>query len=213
MSRALNSIMRSTMQPMPKDSTDHSAVESTSLESLLKITNLFYWARNNGGADSQFTNRARRALDLKVLSALVACVMTVGALATAQDSKMNAAPATTIATVHIPYQFSIEGTLLPAGDYTLSRVEDGVLFRNARAGAEEQAFLIPAVGQPVVHEHKLIFVLHDGQHYLREVWNSDGRQIITSELGHPLSPGDTQSEVKIVKVNSNIPQQGKAALR
>ena len=105
-----------------------------------------------------------------------------------------------IARVDIPYDFWIAGDRLPAGHYAVSRVLATVLlFRNAQADRQEQVFLVPT-GQPLsAGNDRLIFVVHSGQRYLREVWNSDGRQVVTDQLGLPLAPGDTFVELRLAQ--------------
>jgi hypothetical protein len=49
------------------------------------------------------------------------------------------------------------------------------LLRNARANAQEHAFLVPT-GVPVEnHQYMLVFAGHKGQPYPRELWNSSGK--------------------------------------
>jgi hypothetical protein len=101
-------------------------------------------------------------------------------------------------TAHIPYDFWVEGALLPAGDYTLSSVEETVMiFRNEKANAEQQAFLLPRRNSSV-GEHKLVFVVRDGRHYLREIWKRDRMYVITSESYWPVGPGDTETQVPLI---------------
>src|SRR5215475_6940205 len=112
----------------------------------------------------------------------------------------KALPSTPRITAQIPYDFWIVATRLPAGQYTLSPVVyTVVLFRNAKTKAKEQASLMPT-GEPVATgDHKLVFVVHNGQHYLREIWNSDGKQVVTTQLALPLVAGDTETEVRLVE--------------
>jgi hypothetical protein len=120
-----------------------------------------------------------------------------------------ASPSHTIATVHVPHPFWIEGERLPAGDYTLSRVDDTVvLFRNAKAKAEAQAFLIPSGEAAPAGEHKLVFVGHGGRHYLTELWFADGKMTITSQFKPTRNSTDAQSQIKLVDVQSNRQNDG-----
>jgi hypothetical protein len=109
-------------------------------------------------------------------------------------------PPAPVTTAHIPYEFWIEGARLPAGDYTISRVMDTVvLFRNLQTKAEADAYLTPTETQKVsANDEKVVFIVRDGQHYLREVWNSDGRQVISSELDIPLQATDAKSQVPLI---------------
>ena len=124
----------------------------------------------------------------------------------------NGSGSTTTTTVQIPYDFWIVGTRLPAGDYTISPVVDTVvLFHNAKTKAKEQASLMPTGEAVAGGDHKLVFVVHNGQHYLREIWNADGRQIVTSQLRLFPATGDTVTEVRLVEQRSNGSGAVKAA--
>jgi len=125
-------------------------------------------------------------------------ILVLATLTAAQTTSPSSSTST--ATAHIPYDFWIEGTFLPAGDYTLSReLETVLVLRNEEAAAEEQAFLMPTRTPVSADDHKLIFLVQNGRHYLREIWNSDGRQVVTSEFGMPLSSGETTTQVPLVE--------------
>jgi hypothetical protein len=99
---------------------------------------------------------------------------------------------------HIPYDFWIGGTRLPAGDYSISPgAASVVVFWNARGEIGGQAFLIPTGASVASADCKLIFVLHDGEHYLRAIWLSDGKAVLTSEFHLPSAAGDTETEVRL----------------
>lgn len=110
----------------------------------------------------------------------------------------EASTTSTTATAHIPYDFWIGETLLPAGDYSISPgAASVVVFWNEKDDVGEQAFLIPTGGLVASGDYKLIFVVHDGNHHLRAVWNSDGKAVLTSEFHLPLEAGDKEIEVKL----------------
>jgi hypothetical protein len=117
----------------------------------------------------------------------------------ASDTRTLAA-ATPIATVHVPHPFWVEGARLPAGDYTLSRVaETIVLLRNTKAaGVEVEAFLVPSEDSAPAREPRLVFVVHEGRHYLTELWDRGGRMTVTSQLYPMWTSSDTLSQVPIV---------------
>jgi len=48
-------------------------------------------------------------------------------------------------------------------------------------------------------DHKLVFLVQNGRHYLREIWNSDGRQVVTSEFGMPVFIGRNHDQVPLVE--------------
>lgn len=135
---------------------------------------------------------------LAFLSALIVIIaLLLSSTSFSQAQSQNPGPEL-IGTVHIPYDFWIAGKRLPAGDYSLSRTMETVVdFHNANAEQGEQAFLMPTGEAVAAGNQKLVFVVHNGEHYLREVWNSDGRQVVTSQLGVPSAPGDTTTQLRL----------------
>lgn len=150
-----------------------------------------------------------------VISALVVFgIFVLGFLVVAAGVAVGqtAPSSTTTITVQIPYDFWIVGTRLPAGEYTLSPVVDTVvLFHNAKTKAKEQASLMPTGEPGAPGDHKLVFVVHNGQHYLREIWDSNGRQIVTSQLRLFPGTGDTMTEVRLVEQKGDSAGAVKAA--
>jgi hypothetical protein len=146
--------------------------------------------------NSTFASLRWRMPDASLTTAVALLVMLTG-VALAQTQNADATPT---ATAHIPYEFWIGGTRLSAGDYTISRVMDTVvLFRNVQTKAEAQAFMMPTETRNVpVNDEKVVFIVRDGQHFLREVWNSDGRQVMSSESGLPLEAADANSQVPLI---------------
>jgi hypothetical protein len=115
-------------------------------------------------------------------------------------------PAPPIASTHIPFDFWIDDTHLAAGDYALYpvlRLNHTLLsLRDTKTGAQEEIFLVPTGDGVVRGGCKLVFLIRDGQHYLREVWDSDGKAILTSQYGLVIAPRDTRSEVPLVEEKS-----------
>ena len=110
------------------------------------------------------------------------------------------APVDPIATALIPFDFWIGGTHLPAGEYDLYRslgVKSVIVLRNMEDNAQDEAFLLPTSGPVKIGDCKLIFVNRKGKHYLSEVWNSEGRAILTSEFAAGVARGDKHSEVPL----------------
>jgi hypothetical protein len=132
-----------------------------------------------------FTRTSVRSKASNISIATIALLLVLAGTAFGQNANSEEKSGDT---AHIPYDFWIADARLPAGDYTISRVISTiVLFRNVQTKAEAQAFLLPTETHSVAaDDQKLVFILRDGQHYLREVWNSDGRQVISSESGIPL---------------------------
>jgi hypothetical protein len=103
------------------------------------------------------------------------------------------------ATAHVPYDFYIEGTHFPAGDYTISPVADSVvLFRNADAHAVGQAFLVPTGEAVPVRAEKLLFAVRNGRHCLTDVWIPNGKMVVTSQQGRVSAATEARTEVSLV---------------
>jgi hypothetical protein len=109
-----------------------------------------------------------------------------------------AASCTSIA--RIPFEFWIGSSRLPAGNYSLDCIlATEVIFRNMQAKtAMETAFLLPTGDEVASNHYKLVFTLHNGQHYLQEVWNSNGRAILTSRFEVNSVPAATRAEVPLI---------------
>jgi hypothetical protein len=103
------------------------------------------------------------------------------------------------ATAHIPYDFWIGGTRLPAGDYSVSSGPASiVVFWNEKANIGEQAFLIPTGHVVASGDCKLIFVLRGTEHCLRAVWVSQGTGVLSSEFDVPFA-NDKEIEIKLLE--------------
>jgi hypothetical protein len=137
---------------------------------------------------------------LSALGILAVFLLITATLSVAQTDART--PASAIATAQIPFDFWIDDTHLAAGEYALYPVlrerNTLVLIRNTKTQAQEQVFLVPT-GDPVRNgDYELVFVVHNGQHYLRELWKSDGKAVLTSQYGLRDSRADTRSEVPLV---------------
>jgi hypothetical protein len=128
---------------------------------------------------------------------IVLCCIPWADVAFGQTAPVRA-PVTGMA--QIPYDFWIAGTLLPAGNYSISpSVPSVVVFWNTKHDIGKQAFLMPTGGSVASRQGKLIFLVHDGTHYLRAIWWSDSKAVLTSEFQRPLAPGDTETEVTLLE--------------
>lgn len=100
----------------------------------------------------------------------------------------------------IPFDFWVGGAHLPAGDYTLNfMLETLVLFRNAAANAQEQVFLVPTGEPGGSGEGKLVFVEQNRQYYLQELWNTNGRSLVTWRTGASLDKNDARFEITLTQ--------------
>jgi hypothetical protein len=48
-------------------------------------------------------------------------------------------------------------------------------------------------------DYKLVFIVHTGQHYLQEVWKSEGKAAATSQIGITIAPADTRTEAPLIR--------------
>jgi hypothetical protein len=126
-------------------------------------------------------------------------MMVTAAIAVGEDRPKPTAPA--IATAQIPFDFWIGDTHLAAGEYALYPVlnlNTLLLLRNTKTNAQEQAFLVPTGELVSSREYKMIFVAHTGEHYLQEIWDEEGKAVLTSQIGISITPADTRSEVPLI---------------
>lgn len=131
--------------------------------------------------------RAAAAMSLVVAFVLLTVILTIA------QTTMQVPPAPVV-TARIPFDFWIGGSHLPAGDYTVESILDTlVLFRNARANAQEHAFLIPTGNRVESWEYKIVFVVRNREYHLREVWNAKGKAVLTSQIDE--LPGDIRREI------------------
>jgi hypothetical protein len=76
--------------------------------------------------------------------------------------------------VKIPFSFTVNGHMLPAGNYTLSRDDMATsvwLIRGDKAGAFVGT--VPSAGHdPAGKEPSLTFVKHENQYQLSTIWES-----------------------------------------
>jgi len=131
---------------------------------------------------------------------IIVVMLVAAAIAVGQTRTQPPAPP--IATAQIPFDFWIGDTHLPAGKYAVYpvlRLNTLVLLRNTKTDAQEQAFLVPTGDLVASSDYKLVFVVHAGEHYLQEFWESDGKAVLTSQLGISIGPADARSEVPLVR--------------
>jgi hypothetical protein len=145
--------------------------------------------------------KVRKMISTILLGTGVIVAFLMVTVASAVGQTRTRPPAPPIATAQITFDFWIDDTHLPAGEYALyavRRLDTLVLLRNTKTGAQEQTFLVPT-GDPVASgDYKLVFVVHTGKHYLQEVWESAGKAVLTSQFGVNVGAADTRSEIPLV---------------
>jgi hypothetical protein len=110
-------------------------------------------------------------------------------------------PAPPIAIAQVPFDFWVDDTQLPAGEYGLYPalgLDIVLLLRNTRTNAQEQLFLVPTGESVAKGDYKLVFVTRAGQNHLCQVWETDGKAVLTSQYGIGVRSTDARSEVPLV---------------
>ncbi len=103
------------------------------------------------------------------------------------------------ASVEVPFDFWIGPSRFPAGQYRVEcLLTTMVLFHNAEKNIHTQTFLMPTGDKVATGDYKLIFAMHDHQLYLQELWNSNGRAVLTLRLA-TMAPDDTTIEIPVNK--------------
>ena len=100
----------------------------------------------------------------------------------------------------IPFEFWIESSRLPAGDYRIEHVESTayILFRSTDGKIIKDAYTLPLDETPVKEaEAKLVFRIENGKRYLYEGWGPYGRRVVTMESARPAPSGAERVEVPI----------------
>ena len=106
----------------------------------------------------------------------------------------------TCGSARIPFDFWIEDSRFPAGKYSMECILDTlVMFRKSDKTAQKHAFLMSTGDDATTDDYKLIFTVHLRQRYLQELWNTNGRAVLTSRFGIALAPGDTRIEIPVHK--------------
>jgi hypothetical protein len=145
--------------------------------------------------DGEAIMKIHKVITLWIIAIL--CCLSRTSVAFGQTAARNAM-------AHIPYDFWIGGTHLPAGDYSISTgVASVMVFWNEKANVGEQAFLIPTGHSVASGDYKLIFAVHDSRHYLRAIWDSGGTAVLTTEFHVAPATGDTETEIKLLEQNND----------
>src|SRR6266851_4688796 len=119
----------------------------------------------------------------KIFSAALTCsLLTVVAAATAYAQMPGTALRATI-----PFDFSVRGKILPAGDYQIRRITDqpdGLLISNINDKHEHAIFVTEAVESPrITRKAEIIFHRYGDSYFLSEVFDGGmqtGREAIPS---------------------------------
>jgi hypothetical protein len=126
-----------------------------------------------------------------------ACGVLLFALITAAPIFSDADKVPTV-TAAIPFDFFINGDLLPKGEYVITTTATGVLcFYSKKTGAAGQAFVM-RVAEPVSRkEAKLVFVLIFNQYRFVSFHSTDGVWRNSTVYQKELPPGATRHDVPV----------------
>jgi len=100
----------------------------------------------------------------------------------------------------IPFEFCVEGTSLPAGDYIIQHVDSTsyLLFRSTDGKSIAAVFALPMDDDSATEtDSKLIFKVENGRHYLYGGWGPFGRRVVAVESAWPAPTGAARIEVPI----------------
>lgn len=114
---------------------------------------------------------------------------------------LAAAQTHVIAQTTVPFEFWIEGSHLPAGEYRIEHIETTayILFRSTDGKIAHDAYTVPLDDSPVSEaDSKLIFRIQDAKHYLYEGCGTYGKRVVTGEAWRPQPAGENRVEVPIV---------------
>jgi hypothetical protein len=100
----------------------------------------------------------------------------------------------------IPFEFWIEGSPLPSGDYRIEHVESTayLLFQSTDGKVVKDAYTLPLDETPVKEaDAKLVFRIENGRRYLYGGWGPYGKRVVTAESVRPAPSGNQRVEVPI----------------
>ncbi|MGH9908900.1 MAG: hypothetical protein ACRD8U_25350 [Pyrinomonadaceae bacterium] len=107
--------------------------------------------------------------------------------------------------VNIPFDFAVDETKLPAGNYTLRRIvstssADQLLIQNAEAGVDMRTGITrPNRTGEIQRKSKLVFNRYGDQHFLAQVWmagSDTGRDLFQSRNECNLAKESKQASSK-----------------
>ena len=107
----------------------------------------------------------------------------------------------TIAKATIPFEFWIEGTHLPAGDYYIDLLKSTsyLLFRSSDGKIVQEAYALPLDDSAAKEgDSKLVFRIQNGKHHLYGGWAPFGWRVLTGESARPMPSGRDRAEVAII---------------
>jgi|GEM_PF-1861044 hypothetical protein len=112
-------------------------------------------------------------------------VLITGLLALGGASVVRAQQAERMVQFHAPYAFQVEGTKLPAGDYTLLEQSGWVQIQSKAGQNKLQVLTIPVVSknQKPAEGSRVVFHNYSGHVFLAEIWaagQEKGRELIES---------------------------------
>lgn len=95
----------------------------------------------------------------------------------------------------VPFEFYAGNTRLPAGDYSIKRIDStGVIAVRSADGAANAVVLTHGTQAPKIpSEGKLVFSRYGDTHFLSQVWRPG------TNLGAQVVPSKTEREMKIAK--------------
>jgi hypothetical protein len=97
-------------------------------------------------------------------------------------------------TADIPFDFMVDQSMFPAGQYVITQAGDRTFHLQAKRGLESATFTIhPTAALSYGHTSRVAFAEHNGHFQLRELW-------INSQIGGELS-GRSTLQLRTVRVS------------
>jgi hypothetical protein len=110
-------------------------------------------------------------------SSLIACALTIGALASTQTAAAQSGD--TLALADIPFTFQSGNAHMPAGEYKVIRAGDHLILLRGPSKAADYVMVHDAVSTTAPTKGKIVFHRYGDKYFLSEIWtagSSDGLQ-------------------------------------
>lgn len=121
-------------------------------------------------------------------------VLLIGTLAYAQDFNMK---------VSVPFDFVVNGTTLPSGEYSVQRLQIGnaISIRKADHSAKVLALGMRCESRKTSETSKLVFNRYGNHYFLAQIWvagNNAGEQIPKTRLETEIAQNRTAEQVVLI---------------
>jgi hypothetical protein len=102
--------------------------------------------------------------------------------------------------VNIPFEFSITNHVLPAGEYTVSRLaqngQNVLVIRSVGCSVHEVFLTLPTRARTIPNQSALVFHQYGDQYFLSKIWTSG------NDTGREL--GESRAELELIRATSAL---------